>query len=495
MHLQLDRQDRRPLYMQIVEQIQQHIRTGALPLGSRLPPIRELATDLGLTRLTVHNAYAELQADGWLESHVGRGTYVAKRVDPDTAFMPSLPPAVPEPEPGALAEVMRLAHHPDLISFAQAAADPATFPVREWGRALQHVMAEGGAYLFDYGVTQGELALREQLAQFLLDRAVQIPPEHIVVTAGAQQGIDIVLRAFARPNDTILVEQPGYLGVIERIKLQGIRVVGVPMDEEGVVPGALEAAIETHRPRLLYTVPTFQNPTGVSMTVQRQQDLLAVAQRHELIIVEDDIYGALSYDGAAPLPLKARDTSGLVIYLSSFSKMLMPGIRMGMLAAAPPRLAPLIAAKRLSDLHSPPLIQCALADYLQRGGFAAHLRTIRGVYRERRDAMLASLRRHFPADASWTQPHGGFCLWIALPHGVNGGDFYAEALERGVGIAPGHAFFPEQMRHGYMRLVFSTQPPEGIERGVAILGDLMHTHLTRRVRQRAPSLYESVPLV
>lgn len=495
MHIQLDRHDRRPLYMQIVEQIQQHIRTGALPLGSRLPPIRELAIDLGLTRLTVHNAYAELQADDWIESHVGRGTYVSKRIDFDTIPAPYATPVVPEPDPGALGEVMRLSHLPEMISFAQAAADPAMFPVREWGRALQHVMAEGDPRLFDYGVTQGEIGLREQLAQLLLDRAVQVPPEHIVVTSGAQQGIDIVIRALVRPNEKILVEQPGYLGVIERIKLQGIHAIGVPMDDEGIIPGALEAAIETHHPRMLYTVPTFQNPTGVSMSLERQQEILAVAMRHDLIILEDDIYGSLSYDGASPLPLKARDTAGVVIYLSSFSKMLMPGIRIGLLAAAPPRLAPLIAAKRLSDLHSPPLIQCALADYLQRGGFAAHLRTIRGVYRERRDFFIDCLRRHFPADASWTMPHGGFCIWVALPAGINGGDFYAESLERGVGFAPGHAFFPEHMRHGYMRLAFSTQPPEVIERGVAILGDLMHTHLARRARQRIPSLYESVPLV
>ncbi len=495
MHIQLNRQDRRPLYMQIVEQIQQHIRSGALPLGSRLPPIRELAIDLGLTRLTVHNAYAELQADGWIELHVGRGTYVAKRSSIDTLPTLMITPVVPEPEPGALAELMRLAHEPEIISFAQAAADTDTFPMREWGRAIQHVLAEGGTRLFDYGVTQGELILREQLAQLLLDRAVQVPPEHIVVTGGAQQGIDIVIRAFLRQNDTLLVEQPGYLGVIERVKLQGIRAIGVPMDEEGILPGALEAAIETHRARLLYTVPTFQNPTGVSMSPERQQEILDVARRHDLVILEDDIYGSLAYDGTAPLPLKARDTSGLVIYLSSFSKVLMPGIRIGMLAAAPPRLAPLIAAKRLSDLHSPPMMQCVLADYLQRGGFAAHVRSIRGVYRERRDVLMESLRRFFPADASWTTPHGGFCSWVALPPGVNGGDFYAEALERGVGFAPGHAFFPEAVRHGYMRIAFSAQPPERIERGMEILGDLMHTHLARRARQRIPSLYESVPMV
>jgi DNA-binding transcriptional MocR family regulator len=272
---------------------------------------------------------------------------------------------------GALGEIMRLARQPGIISFAQAAAAPETFPVREFGRMVQQVLAHEGGALFDYGMTQGEPTLREQLALYLLDRSVQVPPEQIIVVAGAQQGLDITLRALVEPGETILVEQPTYLGMIERMQMQGLKLVAVPIDEQGIRPDALETAIALHQPRLLYTIPTFHNPTGISMSAERQEALLDIAHRHALPILEDDIYGPLSYDGPGPLPLKARDSAGIVIYLSSFSKVLMPGIRMGMLAAASPLLESLIGVKRLSDMHSPQLTQRALAEYLARGHFAA----------------------------------------------------------------------------------------------------------------------------
>ncbi|HEY0736661.1 MAG TPA: PLP-dependent aminotransferase family protein [Herpetosiphonaceae bacterium] len=496
MQLHIERRSQRPLYLQLVEQIQERIRSGALPAGSRLPPIRQLASELGLTRLTVHNAYAELQADGWIESFVGRGSYVAERPGVKAQMRPSpvLPP-VPLLRPGALAEIMRLAHQPEMISFAQAAPAQETFPVREFGRMIQHVVAQDGAAIFDYGSSQGEMALREQLALYLLDRSIQAPVEEIMVVAGAQQGMDIVLRALLSPGDTILVEQPTYLGMIERMQVQGLKLVAVPIDEQGIRPDALETAITQHQPRLLYTIPTFHNPTGVCMTPERQEALLDIAQRYSLPVLEDDIYGPLSYDGPPPTPLKARDTTGLVIYLTSFSKVLMPGIRLGLLSASSPLLEALVAVKRLSDMHSPQVTQRALAEYLARGHFAAHLRTTKALYRERRDAMAASLQRYFPSDATWTVPSGGLCFWVGLPPGLRSTDLYESALEHGVAFGPGQVFFPEQSVQGFMRLAFAACPLEAIERGIQILGELLHDQLIRRQRLRVRAFYETVPMV
>jgi 2-aminoadipate transaminase len=491
---QIERQAQRPLYLQVAEQIQERIRSGALPSGSRLPPIRELARELGLTRLTVHNAYAELQADGWIESFVGRGSYVADRPGARAQMRPSaiLPPE-PRYQPGTLGEIMRLAHQPGMLSFAQAAAAPETFPLREFNRALQAAIADTGAALFDYGATQGESLLRDRLATFLLDRGLQVAPAQIVVVGGAQQGIDIVLRALVQPGDTVLVEQPTYLGMVERMQLQGLKLVAVPIDEQGIRPDALEAAIALHAPRLLYTIPTFHNPTGISMSQARQEAVLDIARRHDLPVLEDDIYGLLSYDGPAPLPLKARDTAGSVIYLTSFSKVLMPGLRIGLLVADSPLLESLIGIKRLSDLHSPQITQIALAEYLGRGSFTTHLRATRSTYRERRDAMAASLRRHVPSDAQWSVPAGGLCFWIELPPGVRSQELYESAIARGVAFAPGQVFFPEQPARGYMRLSFAARPPEEIERGVAILGELLRERLVQRGRVRP--VCEGVPMV
>lgn len=495
MQLHVERHTQRPLYLQVVEQIRTRIRSGALPTGSRLPPIRQLANELGLTRLTVHNAYAELQADGWIESFVGRGSFVAERPGAKAQMRPSpvLPP-LPLLQPGALGEVMQLSRQPHMISFAQAAAATETFPVREFSRIIQQVVSDDGAALFDYGMTQGEQALREQLSMYLLDRSLQIPPDQIVVTAGAQQGIDIVLRALVRPGDTVLVEQPTYLGMIERMQMQGLKLVAVPIDEQGIRPDALEAAIALHQPRLLYTIPTFHNPTGICMSDERKDALLDIARRSSLSVLEDDIYGLLAYDSPAPLPLKARDTTGLVIYLTSFSKVFMPGLRIGLLSATPPLLESIVGIKRLSDLHSPPLTQRALAEYLARGHFTPHLRTIKTLYRARRDALLGSLDRWMPAETTWTTPGGGLCCWVGLPAGLRSTDVYLEAIERGVAFAPGQVFFPEQPAQSFMRLAFAALPPAQIEQGIQILGDLMHEQLARRQRMRARPLCD-VPMV
>ncbi|WP_029215695.1 PLP-dependent aminotransferase family protein [Kallotenue papyrolyticum] len=494
MHLQIDRQARQPLYLQVAEQIRERIRSGALPAGSRLPPIRQLARELGLTRLTVHTAYAELQADGWIESFVGRGSFVAQRrgaqVHRQTAA-----PLSPEPRAaaGTLVEIMRLAHRPDVLSFAQAAAAPETFPVRAFGRALQAAIKRYERTLFDYGATEGEAALREQLAAFLTIRGLQVPPERILVTNGAQQGIDLVLRALVRPGDTVLVEQPTYLGMVERMQIQGLRLVGVPIDEQGLRPDALAEAITRHAPRLLYTIPAFHNPTGISMSPARQEAILRVAQQHGLLVLEDDIYGLLSYDAPAPLPLKARDSGGQVIYLSSFSKALMPGLRLGLVVADAPLFDELLSCKRLADLHAPQLTQLALAEYLGRGAFAPHLRAVCALYRERRDAMAKALQRSFPREASWFTPQGGLCFWVALPPGVDALELYRAALEQGVAFAPGQAFFPPLATQDHIRLSFAAHAPAVIERGLAILGELIGRHQARQGRQRP--VCAGVPLV
>jgi 2-aminoadipate transaminase len=327
----------------------------------------------------------------------------------------------------------------------------------------------------------------------LLDRGLQVSPEQILVVGGAQQGIDIVLRALVREGDTVLVEHPTYLGMVERMQVQELKLVAVPIDEQGIRPDALEAAIALHAPKLLYTIPTFHNPTGISMSQARQEALLDIARRHDLPVLEDDIYGLLSYDGVAPLPLKTRDTTGQVIYLSSLSKVLMPGLRIGMLVADASLLPSLIAIKRLSDLHAPQITQHALAEYLARGSFAAHLRATRATYRERRDAMAASLRRHFPIAVQWAIPVGGLCFWIALPPGLRSQELYESAIARGVAFAPGQVFFPEQPAQSYMRLSFAARSPAEIEQGVAILGELLHEQLARRGRQRP--VCEGVPMV
>ncbi|HEU5200182.1 MAG TPA: PLP-dependent aminotransferase family protein, partial [Ktedonobacterales bacterium] len=464
-----------------------------LPPGDRLPTVRQLAADLGLTRLTVHSAYAELQAQGLIESVVGRGTFVATH---SFIIPPSHTRTVPQPPApwhmqGLLAEIVGMtgAH---LLTFAQAHPAPETFPTRELGKALRAALDDPAA--LSYGVIQGERALREQISRLLLDRGITTSPDHVLVTAGAQQALRLALEAFTTPEDVVLVEEPTYPGALELAALRGQRVVSIPIDSEGISLPALDAACLAYRPRLLYLVPTYHNPTGNVLSPERHTALLRIARAHHMLIVEDDVYGFLSLDGPPPLPLKATDNDGMVIYSTSFSKIFIPGLRLGAIVAAPAYLPKLAACKQSTDLTCSPLLQQALADYLRHGYLATHLHHVRSLYRERRDMMLAALERFLPTCA-WTHPTGGLNIWVTLPEQISEYDFVHAARERGIGVAPGRLFFPQPRRDAFMRLSFGAQPPERIEEGIARLGQVLQEHLRQHHETLVRAGREAGPLV
>jgi DNA-binding transcriptional MocR family regulator len=500
MNLSLDRHSDLPLYRQVAEQIGGLIRSGVLSAGCRLPTVRQLASEHGLTRLTVQSGYAELQMQGLIESFVGRGTFVAKRAQ-------MVPPVVAPPisaleqspiEPAAwhnqslLAELVLMTEQPNLLSFAQAIPDPATYPTRELRHALQSALDQPDA--LSYGPIRGESSLREQISRMLLERGIAASPDTLLVCSGAQQGIDVALRALAQPGEVILAEEPVYPGIIELAATRGQRVVTIPMDQDGIQLAALETACIAHHPRLLYTVPTFHNPTGLSMVATRREALLALAHTYDLSIVEDDVYGMLSYEDPAPVPLKALDRTGKVIYITSFSKSLAPGLRLGAVVASHEQVRLLAAAKQSCDLICSPLLQRALALYLRRGHFEVHLQRVRALYRERRDALLSALERYLPG-WSYTRPSGGLSVWVTLPEHLDESDFCREALERGVGVARGQAFFVRQQRRGYIRLSFGSHTPAQILEGVKILGDVAYEHQQRRIRLLARAGLTTRPLV
>jgi 2-aminoadipate transaminase len=501
MKLLLDRQSDTPLYRQVALQIRELIRTGVLAAGCRLPTVRQLALDHGLTRLTVQSAYAELQTQGLIESYVGRGTFVAERAQttpsPTAATLVTLRRSPVEPATwrnvgSLLSELVRLGEQQQMLSFAQAIPASSTYPIRELYQALGRILKQPD--VLGYGPIQGEAELREQVSRLLLERGIAEPPEAILISAGAQQGIDVAVRALARPGEVILAEQPIYPGIMELAATHGLQVVTIPVDEGGMQVHELEAACIAHRPRLLYTVPTFQNPTGLSLDRDRGDAVLALARAYDFVILEDDVYGLLAYDGEAPIPLKARDQSGRVIYITSFSKSLAPGLRLGALAAGPDWLASLAAAKQSSDLICSSLMQRALALYLRRGHFATHLQQVRALYKERRDAMLLALDTHLP-DCACTRPRGGLSIWVTLPEEIDESDFCREAIERGVGVARGQAFFAQPQPRGHMRLCFGSHTPLQIEQGVRVLGELLQDYRRRRPLLLARAGLSAHPLV
>jgi GntR family transcriptional regulator / MocR family aminotransferase len=481
MRIPLDRQDDHPLYQQIVAFIRQGIQTGSLSADTRLPSTRQLAVDLGVNRITVDTAYAELEADGLIYSRVGSGTYV----------LPSIPlPALPKEEPGApwplwqqdiqalSAEKQRLAPdallrsfaHAAPISFAGGVGDSRLFPVQDFRKVIQAVFRRDGTDALEYGEYNGYGPLRETIAHVLASQGLQTRAENILVTAGSQQALALITQTLLHPGDPILVESPTYGGALDLFRTQGLKIVGAPVDEHGLQTDGLEKLLQQHHPRLIYTIPNFQNPTGTCLSLQRRHTLLALADRYNVPILEDDFVGDLRYDGRALPSLKSLDPGGRVIYVSTFSKMLMPGLRVGFLAADGPVYASLVDCKRVNDLTTSNLYQRAVEAYVTVGRYQTHLRQSCHLYRKRRDAMLQAINRHLPAGVKVTPPQGGLFIWLGLPGKICATELLPLACEEGVAYAPGASFFADRAcGESYMRLNFVTHSPEDIDAGICRL--------------------------
>ncbi len=485
LNLQLDRGAKTPLYQQLAGQIKERIGDGRLPPGTRLPPVRRLAEEMGVTRLTAQNAYAELQSGGWVEATVGRGTFVSRHVQADR-FRSQLDHPTPE---SAIRDIIRLEGSAGVHTLASASPDARLFPADEFWGALTSLRSEL-PNMVSYIPSQGEPALRVALCDHLRERGIDAHPDQILVTSGVSHGLALAARALARPGDAVLVEEPTYVGFLHSLKAHGLTPISAPLDDEGPDLEALERLIAQQRPRFFYTVPTFQNPTGRCMSLARREELLALCKRHGLMVVEDDIYAQLAYDEAPPPPLKVLDEGGLVVYAGSFSKTLMPGLRLGYALAPSPLAERILSLRRADDLCGAPILQRALAGFLQDGGHKRHLRRALPIYRERRDAIMAALQRSMPPGVTWTRPAGGFCTWLTLPAGHGFSGLLQAALEQGYAFAPGASFLAEPGPQQHVRICFGNQTPQTIRTGIELLAALI-----REQMERPPGPGEWTPLV
>jgi 2-aminoadipate transaminase len=519
MMLRLDRDSRTPLYLQIRNQLREVILDGTLSEGSRLPPERKMATALGVNRNTVVNAYRELAADGLVEARVGRGTTVC-RPPVGTSSQPFGFPFgfaqgraqdklvlqahsfdytqdkplvwneyfVPRSEGGRdplLRDLMALLNRADTISFAAGVPAPELYPLDDFRQAMAHVLDMAGQTLLQPCPVEGYYPLRQTIAGRMVGRGANVKAENVLIVTGSQQGLDLIARAFLRAGDEVVVEAPSYLGALQIFGAAGARLLGVPLDEEGMRLDVLENILIRYRPKLIYTLPTFQNPLGCTMAPRRRLRLLELAHRYRVPIVEDDPYGELYYTDQPPSPLLALDQGGYVIYLSTFSKILFPGLRLGWVAAPRLVIERLSQIKQLADLHCSTLIQGAVHEFYQRGALDEHLGRVRGLYRQRRDTMLAALTKHSPAGLKWDEPQGGFNLWCRLPPGVKARRLMVEAARQSVALVPGEVFYPDGGGQEEMRLNFSCLPVALIEEGIQRLGVAL-TALMRRWKREEP---------
>ena len=391
----------------------------------------------------------------------------------------------------AIRELLKLTEKPEIISFAGGLPAPEVFPLEAFKDACDRVLRDFGAQSLQYSTTEGYLPLREMIARHTARYGIKITPDNILITSGSQQALDLLGKIFINPGDRILVESPTYLGALQAWNAYGAEYVPVPMDAQGMLTGALEEALRTG-PKFIYVLPNFQNPTGVTLSAQRRQQLVELADRAGVPIIEDDPYGQLRYEGqnlpsAVVLDSHLRDDEdqcyrGNVIYLSTFSKILAPGLRLAWVIAPPEVIQKLVQAKQGADLHTATFNQMVAHEISRAGFLDRHIDLIRRVYSERRDVMLGAMDRYFPPGVDWTQPEGGLFLWGTLPENLASAQVLERAVEQKVAFVPGEPFFPCGGGHNTMRLNFSNATPEDIREGIARLGSV----LAEMVEEKAP---------
>lgn len=366
--------------------------------------------------------------------------------------------------PSFIREILKVTERPGIISFAGGLPSPQTFPVEAFADACAKVLRDDGRAALQYAASEGYGPLREAVAAQL---PWPVDPAQVLITTGSQQGLDLVAKVLVDGGSRVLVETPTYLGALQAFTPMEPEVVGLASDDEGVLPG--EIASKGRGARFIYLLPNFQNPTGRTMSEARRAAVSQACAQAGVPIVEDNPYGDLWFDQPPAAPLTARNPDGC-IYLGSFSKVLAPGLRLGFLIA-PAAIAPkLLQAKQAADLHSPTFNQRLVAEVLRDGFLQRHVPTIRALYKQQRDAMLAALRREMAGlDVTWNSPDGGMFLWARLPQGVSAMDLLPQAVERGVAFVPGAAFYADNADARTMRLSFVTATPAQIDTGVAAL--------------------------
>ncbi|WP_037674579.1 PLP-dependent aminotransferase family protein [Streptomyces griseus] len=391
---------------------------------------------------------------------------------PPTASLPPLAARTGTIGGSPVRDILAVTARPEVINFAGGLPAPELFDQEGIAAAFREVLEQAPAQALQYSTTEGEPTLREQLATRTTARGLPTVADDLLVTTGSQQALSLLAAALLDPGDTVLVEDPCYLAALQVFGLAGARVIAVPTDADGVDPEALAAAVERERPKLLYTVPTFQNPTGRTMPVERRAAVASVAARHGLWIIEDDPYGELRYDGErVPWIAAHADARDRTVLLGSFSKVMAPGLRLGWLRAPAELRRACVVAKQAADLHTPTVNQLAAARYLTEGDLDAHVARVAGVYRERRDAMLAGLAEALPAGSSWQRPEGGMFLWARLPESYDTTALLTEVVRHDVAYVPGAPFYAGEPDRSTLRLCFVTQTPEEIAEGLRRLGE------------------------
>ena len=468
-----------PRYQQIYRQLREQILAGHYPAGTRLPPTRKLAQQLGVARITVSQAYAQLQLEGYLVTRPGAGTYVspllAATPAPDQPVQPALS--------GWGQRVVAHTHEPErpagpppsagLIDFGFGRSFPHIFPYDVWRHLLARYLSTDDVMLSRYGSVAGFMPLRAAVAEYLARlRGVHCTAEQVIIVNGAQQALDILARLLLDPGDRVLVETPGYTDAYALFAVHGALLQPYPVDEHGFPVETIPAGATA---RLLFVTPANQFPRGGTLPLARRLALLRWAEAANALIIEDDYDGELRYEGRPVGALQGLDKTGRVIYLGTFSKVLFPALRLGYVVLPPALVAPFIRAKQVIDRGAPTLTQAAVADFITEGHFERHLRHLRHAYGQRRQQLVCALQERLPAGARFSPEPAGLHIMLYLPPGRDEAEVIRRAVEAGVRVYPGAAYHLEQPAPPAILLGFSglseTEIEEGLRRLAVAVGD------------------------
>lgn len=505
MLITLDRNHPEPLYIQIKSQLRTLIEKGSLPPGYCLPPERKLAESLGVNRTTVLNAFRDLKTEGYLSSHVGQGTVVCRPVSPSepeaSAPLPLSWRHVYNRNADAYSssitrDILAIAGQKDMISFAAGIAIPDLNPHKEIQEVWKIISEKYGASVFQHVPAEGLAALRQSVCSLSGSRGIRTGEAETMILSGSQQGLDLLGRLFLSPGDTVIMEEPSFFCARQIFEACGARIIGIPVDEDGMNLPVLESVLKRLKPKFIYTIPTFHNPTATVMSLQNRQELLRLAYRYHLPIVEDDAYGELRYDGEPAPSLKALDNYGYVIYLSTFSKVLFMGLRIGWLHAPAQVIQRLEAIKQLSDLHTNSLSQYILDAFIRKKYYENHVQRVLAANKQRRDIMHEALVQYSPKGIPlhWNIPQGGLYFWLRLPDSISMTRFYEESIRNGVVFVPDRVCCLEEPSGNHIRLNFTYPAADRIPEGVRKLMGALETvyreseHATRSSIGYAPIL-------
>jgi len=468
-------QTKSPLYLKVARQIEGQIRKGALRVGDRVPSIRGLKRQQGVSISTVLQAYFWLENQGWIEPRPQSGFYVRVPFtqlipEPDFKASRSVPTEIGVGD--LLHEVMNSIGDQSKVPLGAAAAHPMLYPNRKLNRIIHKIMREDAAHSARYEIATGVLPLRRQIARRSIDFGCNFSPQEVVVTCGGMEALNLGLRAVARPGDVIAIESPTYFAMLQIIESLGMKAIEIPTHpRKGMDLDALESAIRKHRVRACISMTNCHNPLGFILPDSFKKDLVTVLTKHDVPLIEDDIYGDTAFDGIRPKAAKSFDTAGLVLLCSSFSKVLAPGLRVGWIHAG--RYFDAVARlKFINTMASSSLPQYAIAEFVQTGGYDRHLRALRTSLCRQVQLYGQAIAKYLPEGTKISRPAGGLVLWVELPESIDGVKLYRQALAQNISIVPGQIFSAGGRFANHVRISCGHPWSDSIERAFATLGRL-----------------------